>query len=445
MPAERRRRPRRRSRAQRRACSPGTAGRCRGDGRGQGGRVRARPGPDGPGGAGTAARPGSGWRSCPRRWRCARPGSTRRCWPGCTVPGDAYAAAVAADVDLGVSARWALAEVAAAARGDRLPARVHLKVDTGLGRNGVDRSTTGPTWSPPPCAAQADGAIELVGALSHFAWADAPTHPTVARADRRLRRRRRPPPSARGARLRCGTWPTPRPTLTNPAAALRPGAPGAGGVRAVAGPGRSRPRPSSGCVPAMTAARRGSRWSSGCRPAHGVSYGHAYTHRGRDDPGAGAARLRRRPAPPRRQRRPGRLGGRRHTVAGRVCMDQVVVDLGRRRRRSPPATWPSCSAPATGGEPDRAGLGGRRRHHQLRDRQPASAPGCRAGTSAPGGRPEPAARRPGLLSLGVGLAAAGVGAAIGLAAERAAVVRVRPRRRAGRELGDGALRGPACR
>ncbi|HYN17661.1 MAG TPA: alpha/beta hydrolase [Actinomycetes bacterium] len=42
-------------------------------------------------------------------------------------------------------------------------------------------------------------------------------------------------------------------------------------------------------------------------------------------------------------------------------------------------------------------------------------------------------RRPGLLSLGVGLAAAGVGAAIGLAAERAAVTRVRPRRGSGAE------------
>ena len=45
--------------------------------------------------------------------------------------------------------------------------------------------------------------------------------------------------------------------------------------------------------------------------------------------GAGAARLRRRRARA-RARNVGRcsLGGRRHAVAGRVCMDQFVVDLG---------------------------------------------------------------------------------------------------------------------
>ena len=45
------------------------------------------------------------------------------------------------------------------------------------------------------------------------------------------------------------------------------------------------------------------------------------------------------------------LAGRRRPVVGRVCMDQVVVDLGRpptpRTRSSPPATRSSCSAPAT--------------------------------------------------------------------------------------------------
>ena len=44
---------------------------------------------------------------------------------------------VDADVDLSVSAPWALDAVAAAARAPGGTARIHLKVDTGLGRNGA--------------------------------------------------------------------------------------------------------------------------------------------------------------------------------------------------------------------------------------------------------------------------------------------------------------------
>src|ERR1019366_7678829 len=53
------------------------------------------------------------------------------------VPGTDFAGAIAADIDLSVSALWSLAEVADAARGLGRTARIHLKVDTGLGRNGA--------------------------------------------------------------------------------------------------------------------------------------------------------------------------------------------------------------------------------------------------------------------------------------------------------------------
>src|SRR5919199_3249711 len=53
-----------------------------------------------------------------------------------TVPGDAYVEAVAAGVEIGVSAGRTLAEVAAAARATGRAGRVHLKADTGLSRNG---------------------------------------------------------------------------------------------------------------------------------------------------------------------------------------------------------------------------------------------------------------------------------------------------------------------
>src|SRR3954451_6796483 len=53
------------------------------------------------------------------------------------APADDPAAAVAARVDLGVSAGWALDRVAVAAAAAGAPARVHLKADTGLGRAGA--------------------------------------------------------------------------------------------------------------------------------------------------------------------------------------------------------------------------------------------------------------------------------------------------------------------
>src|SRR5262249_33468772 len=48
------------------------------------------------------------------------------------APGEDLTAAVAAGVDLSVSAPWAVAELVAAARAAGVPVRLHLKVDTGL-------------------------------------------------------------------------------------------------------------------------------------------------------------------------------------------------------------------------------------------------------------------------------------------------------------------------
>ena len=59
----------------------------------------------------------------------------------------------------------------------------------------------------------------------------------------------------------------------------------------------------------------------------GVSYGHTY-RTGGDHAGAGAARVRRRRAAARGQHRAGQLAGANRPIAGRVCMDQIVVDCG---------------------------------------------------------------------------------------------------------------------
>ena len=94
------------------------------------------------------------------------------------VPGQDFGPALAADVDLGISSQWALDQVLAAARLTGCTARVHVKVDTGLGRNGA-WDTDLEALLANLGAAQADRAVEVVGLFSHFAYADAPQHPTV--------------------------------------------------------------------------------------------------------------------------------------------------------------------------------------------------------------------------------------------------------------------------
>lgn len=94
------------------------------------------------------------------------------------APGAPFEDLVAADVDVAVAAAWALDEVATGARAAGRPARVHLKVDTGLGRNGVVPGDLSAALDR-AAALEAEGVIRLVGVMSHFALADEPAHPTV--------------------------------------------------------------------------------------------------------------------------------------------------------------------------------------------------------------------------------------------------------------------------
>jgi alanine racemase len=83
-----------------------------------------------------------------------------------------FEAAVAAHVDLGVSG-WDLDRVALAADAAGSPARVHLKIDTGLGRNGCTPAQW-PEFVARAKTLQDAGSIEVVGIFSHLAVADEP-------------------------------------------------------------------------------------------------------------------------------------------------------------------------------------------------------------------------------------------------------------------------------
>ena len=86
---------------------------------------------------------------------------------------------VAASVDVSAQSVDQISRLVAAAATTERRARVHLKLDTGLSRNGAAVAD----W-PEVCAAAAEaedaGALEVVGVWSHLAAADEIGHPSVA-------------------------------------------------------------------------------------------------------------------------------------------------------------------------------------------------------------------------------------------------------------------------
>ena len=86
---------------------------------------------------------------------------------------------------------------------------MHLKVDTGLGRSGALGADWPDARSARPRALEAEGAVSVVGVWSHFAYADAPEHPTVRAQQERFVEAVAQAERA-GCGPRCGTWPTRR-------------------------------------------------------------------------------------------------------------------------------------------------------------------------------------------------------------------------------------------
>ena len=83
---------------------------------------------------------------------------------------------IATDVDVSVSCEQSLIDVVTAARGLGKAARIHIKVDTGLTRNGVPRSSWEPVFEAARIA-QDEGFVEIVGIWSHLASAEEPDNP----------------------------------------------------------------------------------------------------------------------------------------------------------------------------------------------------------------------------------------------------------------------------
>jgi alanine racemase len=227
-------------------------------------------------------------------------------------------AALLADVDVSVSSPWQLDTVRLAASDT---ARIHLKIDTGLSRNGATM-TDWPDLVDAAAKAQAAGEVEVVGIWSHFAYADAPGHPTIARQIEVFR-------EALEVAARAGITPQVRhlansaATLTLPEAhfdLVRPGV-------AVYGLSPVPDQGDFGLTPAMTL-RAAVAGVKRVGPGEGVSYGHVYTTA--RDTTLALVPLGYADGIPRNATNVGpvAINGSRFTVSGRVCMDQFVVDVG---------------------------------------------------------------------------------------------------------------------
>lgn len=240
------------------------------------------------------------------------------------APGESFDDALAADIDVAAYAGWQLDEIAAAARRTGRRARVHLKADTGLSRGGV-MPADWPVVLDQAASLQAEDVVAVVGLWTHFAYADAPGHPTIAAQLEVFT-------EAVAAAEKAGLDPEVRhaansaATLTLPQAhfdLVRPGL-AVYGLSPIPDVASSE---QLGLRPAMRLSANVALVKS-VPAGHGVSYGHTYTTPG--DTRLALVPLGYADGVPRHASSTGpvRVGGRTFTIAGRVCMDQLVLDVG---------------------------------------------------------------------------------------------------------------------
>lgn len=225
---------------------------------------------------------------------------------------------VAAGVDLSASNDRELASAVAAARRVGRPARMHLKIDTGLSRNGCPPRDW-PDLVEAAAKAQSDGHVEVVAVWSHLACADEPGHPSV---DRQAERFHTAHETAVAAGLR------PLRHLANSAATLDRPDLHFDLVRVGIAMYGLNPLPYPVDLrPAMTF-RSSVAGTKRIEAGESVSYGHTWTA-GHDTTLAlvpvgyadGVSRAL-------SNRMSVWLAGARRPIVGRVCMDQIVVDCG---------------------------------------------------------------------------------------------------------------------
>ncbi|MFC7494609.1 MULTISPECIES: alanine racemase [unclassified Nocardioides] len=241
------------------------------------------------------------------------------CW--LTVPGEDHAAAIAADVDVTAYTTAELHEIRAAVDAAGRPARLQLKVDTGLSRGGAAMET----WPDVVAAARAgeqDGAWTVTGIWSHFAASDEPDHPANDAQEAVFR-------EALAVAHEAGLRPEVRHLANSAAAILRPSSRfdlvrvGIASYGLDPAPGHT---PDLGLRPAMTA-RATLAQSKPLAAGASVSYGHTWTADTATT--VGLVPIGYGDGVPRHASNTAhvQVDGKRRAIRGRVCMDQFVVDL----------------------------------------------------------------------------------------------------------------------
>jgi alanine racemase len=248
------------------------------------------------------------------------------CW--LTVPDESYDEAVALDIDVTAYSVAELDAIAAAATAAGRPARVQIKVDTGLSRGGVPAAQWDEVFRRARAGEEA-GSWRITGVWSHFACSDQPDHPANDLQERRFT-------VALAAAEQAGLEPEIRHLANSAGAILRPGS-RYDAVRcgiAVYGldpaPGAT---PDLGLVPAMTV-RTHLAMVKAIEAGDSVSYGATWT--AEHPTSVGLVPVGYGDGVPRHASNAAEVAvaGKRRPIRGRVCMDQFVVDLGGDR---PPA------------------------------------------------------------------------------------------------------------
>ncbi|NTV39278.1 MAG: alanine racemase [Demequinaceae bacterium] len=228
-----------------------------------------------------------------------------------------------ADIDVSVSSAEVLGEIVAVSRDGAPSPRVHVAVDTGLGREGATLAEL-PGLLELAKAAEREGLVRVVGMWSHLAWADAPGHPTID-AQAQVFRQALVMAQQAAIALEVRHLANSACTLTRPDLhfdLVRPGI-AIYGLPPVEDPDGDN----FGLRPAMSVTSE-IILVKDVEAGQGVSYGHDYVtvipttlglvSAGYSDgvfrAGGSVAEV--------------SVRGRRYHVAGRICMDQFVIDLG---------------------------------------------------------------------------------------------------------------------
>jgi alanine racemase len=233
-------------------------------------------------------------------------------------------ACVRDEIDVTASSLWQLEAITSASHATGTRARVQLKIDTGLGRNGATQQEW-PILVERAAHLQATGTVQVTGVWSHFAVADSPSSAVTADQlvafDQALE-----VVAASGLTPQFRHIANSAATLAAPQAhydLVRPGI----AIYGVSPGGELGPPEQYGLKPAMTLRAR----LAGVKrvPAgQGVSYGHEYVTTSATT--LGLVPLGYADGIPRAAggHAPVLAAGRQRTIAGRVCMDQFVIDLG---------------------------------------------------------------------------------------------------------------------